>query len=203
MSRLLSAPWFLAVLALLLMVGTQFAALKMYWYELFPGGPTVTLVKRGDPSPIHWSFSSDEIVQMRDELEERLMAVKEREAELNRFESRLEADRIEVEAIKESVEVMRDGLLDDIVTLEEAEGRNLKNLAKTYSGLEPAATVSIFKELDDETVVKILFFMKPETVGTVLQEMATQEQGRGAGLVKRAAKLSDMLRLFNDETRKA
>lgn len=201
MTRLLSAPWFLAVLALLIMIGTQLVAFKMYWDELFPRKPEVLAIKREDPSPLHWSFSSDEIVRMKDELNKRLTAVEERERELVEFEARLEADRIEVESIKENVEVMRDSLMEDIVRLEEAESRNLKNLAKTYSGLEPAAAVSIFNELDDDTVVKILFFMKPETVGTILEEMATQPGE--TGLVKRAAKLSDMLRLSRDETKKA
>ena len=202
MTRLLSAPWFLAVLALLIMVGTQFAAFKLYWDELFPTKQDILVIKREDPSPLHWSFSSDEIIRMKDELKKRLASVEKRENELAEFEARLEADRIEVESIKESVEVMRDSLMDDIVRLEEGESRNLKNLAKTYSGLEPAAAVNIFNELDDDTVVKILFFMKPDTVGSILQEMATQPGDGDRGLVKRAAKLSDMLRLSKDETKK-
>jgi len=196
MSRLLSAPWFLGVLALSIMIGTQFAAFKMYWDELFPTKPQYTVIKRDAESPLHWSFSSDEIVRMKDELDKRLVAVQNRESELAQFEARLESDRIEIESIKESVEVMRDSLLDDIVTLEEAESRNLKNLAKTYSGLDPAAAVNIFNELEDDTMVKILFFMKPETVGEILGEMAIDER-----LVKRAAKISDMLRLTKDDSR--
>jgi len=197
----MSAPWFLAVLALVIMLGTQFAAFKIYWDELFPKSHEVLVIKRDDPSPLNWSFSSDEIVRLREELEKRLAEVENREGELAEFDARLQADREEIETIKENVELMRQTLMEDIVRLEDAESRNLRNLAKTYAELEPEAAVSIFNELDDDTVVKIMFFMKPETVGLILQEMATQ-QGQ-QGLVKRAAKLSDMLRLFKDETQNA
>lgn len=199
MNKLLSAPWFLAVLALVMMLGTQYVALKMSWSELFPKSPQVTVIKRGTPSPLEWSFSSEEIERLQKELEMRIAAVEARETELELYDARLKADRAEIEDVKNAVDLMKQTLLSEVVRLEASEARNLKTLSKTYSSLEPAATVSIFSELDDATVVKILFFMKPEVVGSILQQMA--DLGRqDEKLVQRAAKLSDMLRLFSDNT---
>lgn len=197
MTRLLSAPWFLAVMALLIMLGTQFAAFKIYWEELFPAPEKVVLVKREEPAPLHWGFSSEEIMQLKEELETRLMDVEAKERELQDYEARLKVDKEELEDIKSNVEAMRESLFSSIVRLEETEVKNLKTLAKTYAFLEPAATVNIFKELDDPTVVKILYYMKQETVGNVLQEMAV---GGDPELIQRAARLSDLIRLFSEET---
>lgn len=195
--RFLNAPWFLALLALALVLGTQVVAFKIYWKELFPPPKDILVVHRQDPSPLHWSFSTEEIEALQRELESRLEKAKEKESFLASYEARLEADRAEVEDMMRNVEIMRDSLLQDVIRLEEAEQRNLKTLAKTYSELDAPATVNIFNELDDATVVKIMFFMKPDIVAEILEEMATRQGANGA-LVRRAAKLSDMLRLFSE-----
>lgn len=199
--NILSKPIVLAVLALVLMLGTQFVALKMYWTELFPEpSAKVTVVTREEPEPFEWGFASEYISNLEEELKQRITALEVREAELAAYESRLGADRAEIEEIKDQVELMREHLLEGIVKLESDEKDNLKRLAKTYAILDPKATVSIFNELDDATVVKILFFMDSETVGAVLEEMVTAN-GNGSEQVKRAAKISDMLRLFTDNSK--
>ena len=197
--QILTRPWFLAILALVLMLGTQMLALKLYWEELFPEGAQALVVKRDEPKSLAWGFSSEELRQLEQELKSSIAAVESREAELDTYASRLEADRAEIEEIKQQVEQMRLELIESVVRLEEAEQSNLKTLAKTYSTLTPQAAVNIFRELDDSTVVKILFFMKSDVVGAVLEEMATANGGV-AEQVKRAARLSDMLRLFTDAT---
>ncbi|MBK1878433.1 MotE family protein [Pelagicoccus mobilis] len=199
--KILNKPVVLAILALLLMVGTQFVALKMYWSELFPEPKSKALVvTREEPEPFEWGFASDYITNLEEELNRRIAALEVRESELAEYEARLGADRAEIEEIKSQVELMREHLLEGIVKLEADEKDNLKRLAKTYALLDPEAAVSIFNELDDSTVVKILFFMDSETVGAVLEEMVTAN-GNGSEQVKRAAKISDMLRLFTDNSK--
>lgn len=198
--KILSRPWFIAVLALFLMIGTQFLALKIYWEELFPSGEQeAVVVTRKEPEAFHWGFSSEGIAQLEEELLSRIAALDAREETLDNYEQRLQSDRAEIEEIKAEVELMRDRLLEGVVKLEGDEQENLKRLAKTYATLDADATVNIFRELDDSTVVKILFFMKADTVGAILQEMATVNGGAG-DQVRRAAKISDMLRLFTDTT---
>ncbi len=199
--QMLTKPLVIALIALVLMVGTQFVALKMYWAELFPEPSTTALVvTREKPKPFEWGFASEYISQLERELHERIMLLDSREQELVAYEARLGADRAEIEEIKDQVELMREHLLEGVVKLEADEVENLKRLSKTYATLTPDATVNIFRELDDATVVKILFFMKSDTVGAVLQEMATANGGV-AEQVRRAAKISDMLRLFTDNSK--
>jgi len=197
--KILSKPIVLALLALVLMLGTQFVALKMYWAELFPEpNHKALVVTREEPEPFEWGFASDFITNLEDELRNRIASLEAREAELAAYEARLGADRAEIEEIKNQVELMREHLLEGVVKLELDEKDNLKRLAKTYAVLDPEATVSIFNELDDSTVVKVLFFMDSETVGGVLEQMVA---GGDAQQIKRAAKISDMLRLFTDNSK--
>lgn len=198
MSSLLSKSWFLATLALVIMLGTQVGSYVLYRDTIFPVDKDVLVIKREDPSPIGWNFSSDDLERLRIELNNRMAEVVEKEENLVTYEARLQSDRIEIEEIKAEVERMRDTLLKDVVAVEEWEGKNLKTLADTYGNLDPDATVKIFNELDDATVAKILRFMKPATIGDILQEMAMQGGGNDS-LIKRAAKLSDMLRLSKDD----
>ena len=198
MSNLLSKSWFLAALALVIMLGTQVGSYMLYRGKIFPEEKDVLVIKREDPSPIGWNFSSDDLERLNTELNNRMDEVAEKEESLAAYEARLQSDRIEIEEIKSEVERMRDTLLKDVIVVESWEGKNLKTLADTYGNLDPDATVSIFSELDDATVAKIMRFMKPATIGDILQEMAVQGGGNDA-LIKRAAKLSDMLRLSRDD----
>lgn len=198
MSGLLTKSWFLAVLALVIMLGTQVGSYVLYRDKIFPADKDVLVIKREDPSPIGWNFSSDDLKRLKSELDKRVAKIAEREANFVTYEARLQSDRIEIEEIKAEVERMRDKLMKDIVEVEAWEGKNLKTLADTYGNLDPEATVSIFKELDDTTVAKILRFMKPATIGDILQEMAQQGGGNEA-MIKRAAKLSNILRLSRDD----
>jgi flagellar motility protein MotE (MotC chaperone) len=198
MSNLLSKSWFLAILALIMMLGTQAVAYLIYRDELFPEQKDVLVIKREDPSPISWNFSSEDLRNLKSELDDRAGELDEKETRLIAYEAQLKSDRKEIEAIKKDVEEMRDTLLKDVVEVEEWERKNLKILADTYGNLDPDATVSIFKELDDATVAKIMRFMKPNTIGEILQEMAMQGGGNEA-LIKKAAKLSNLLRLSKDE----
>lgn len=198
MTKLITKPWFLATLALVIMLGTQAGAFYLYWSELVPHRKDILLIKREDPEDLIWSFSSKDLVQLKVELEGRLSAVESKEADLASYEARLESDRAEIEATKTEVERMRDSLMDEILKVEGWEKKNLKTLAATYSNLDPNAAVSIFNELDDSTVAKIMRSMKSNVVGDILQEMAMQGGGNES-LIKRAARLSNLLRLFTDE----
>jgi hypothetical protein len=62
--------------------------------------------------------------------------------------------------------------------------------------MQPDGALAIFREMDDEMVVKILAFMKPGQVGPILELMAQTQDGEGT-LAGRAAALSYKLRLLN------
>lgn len=195
MPKLLRSPWLIALIAVLLGVGTQAFVLQSHLGR--PAAPVVD--PNAPPAPpefVDWSFLTPEVEAMRTELRERLAGVQARENELRDYELRLRAERAEIEKIRREVDRMRTAVQTTITEVQAVEQKNLKTLAATYSNMTPGAVLAIFREMDDDTVVKILAFMKPDPVGQILEEMARTKDGEGT-LAGRAAVISNKLRLLH------
>ncbi|MBE2215496.1 MAG: hypothetical protein IAE82_16600 [Opitutaceae bacterium] len=194
MQKLLRNPWLIAMIAIVLGVGTQaFVLMRM----AHPPEPAVDPHAAPEPPKfVDWSFITPEIEAMRTELKDRLAALDARESELRDYELRLKAERAEIEKIKREVDRMRAAVENTITSVETVEQKNLKTLATTYSTMTPTAVLAIFREMDDDTVTKILSYMKPDPVGQILEEMARTKEGEGT-LAGRAAVISNKLRLLH------
>ena len=118
-----------------------------------------------------------------------------RSQQLDERERLLDQEREEIEASRRQVEALQTRINQHIVAVQEEEQRNLKSLAETYSQLSARAAVAIFNELDDTTVAKLLSFMPPESAAEILEELSTTG-GANPANVKRAAELSQRLRLL-------
>lgn len=196
--KILRSPWALAILALVFGLGTQAGVLA--WRLGFVGGshekhPEASPPPAQVPETLAWSFLTPEIERLRGELHSRLEGVALRERELEDYDNRLKAERAELEKLKVDIEQKRTLLSTSFIAIEAGEQKNLKTLAATYTNLSPAAALAIFKEMDDEMVVKVLSFMKPDPVGQILEEMARTREGEGT-LAGRAAVISNKLRLL-------
>jgi flagellar motility protein MotE (MotC chaperone) len=86
-----------------------------------------------------------------------------------------------------------------VVEVQQEEVKNLEALASTYSAMPAPAAVSIFKEMEEDQVVKILATMKAKAVALVLSEMgkATDKSGEES-TARRAARITDKLRLMKN-----
>ena len=148
------------------------------------------------PLPVTlWTFKPNAVDGMVLELKKEKEKLDARETDLGKLAARVEAEKQELEKVRADIEAMRDQMSQAIPRIEESEAKNVKGLAKTYSSVKPTAAVAIFKELDDNTIVKILSFMKAETAGAILAEMS-REQDKEESMAKRAARISDKLRLL-------
>jgi flagellar motility protein MotE (MotC chaperone) len=194
MKKLLCSTWFLAVLALVLGLGTEAAVFSVRMKSL-EAAAVVVVDEYAVPDTIAWSFLTPDIEQMRAELRQRLEAAVVREKDLQDYELRLRAERAEMEKLKRDLEQMRTEIGGTITEVQVAEQKNLKTLATTYTNVSPPAALAIFREMEDEMVVKILAFMKPDPVGQILEEMARTKDGEGT-LAGRAAVISNKLRLL-------
>ena len=190
--NMLKSTWVLAVLGVFLGTGTISAVLlmRMGQLEIAQLEPVAETIS----DRIQWNFLTPAIEEMRVDIENRLDEVAGRETALNEYSVRLQAERAEIEKLKRDLEGMRSALADTFFEIQSTEEKNLKVLAATYTGLSPSAALAIFREMDDETVVKILAFMKPEPVGRILEEMTQTTEGEDT-LAGRAAVISNKLRL--------
>lgn len=142
-----------------------------------------------------WDFWTPEMELVARELDEHRKALAGRDAELQQREARLARERQELDQIRRDIEALRADLDSRLIQVDAQELRNLKSLVNTYSKLTPAATVAIFKELDDALVAKILSQMKVETSTAILQEFH-RDPGPDNVHVKRAAELTRRMRLL-------
>lgn len=190
-----------SILAVLLGVGGGSAA-GLVWFmgqaERLIAAREVAVVAAVEATrpPKPFDFWTLEIENLARELTEARTALDERETRLNEREARLREEAREVEQLRAQVASLRGEIDRRLTTIEADEVRNLRQLATTYSLLPPRAAVAILNELDDTTVTKLLALMKPEQAAALLGELSTQPD-RSGRFVKRAAELSQRMRLLH------
>jgi flagellar motility protein MotE (MotC chaperone) len=200
---MLKSTWFLAILGIVLGIGTTVGVILMNEDSLFatsehaaPKGPEPA------NAPRDWVFWTDEINKLSLDLKAEREALDQREKEIAEYEKRIAAERDELRKVRAELDGMRREVSDNIPKIEASEKTNVKNLAKTYSAMKPADAVAVLRELDDSSVVKILASMKADVVGSIFQEMAKAKDTDGT-LAVRAARLSEQLRLVQSEAKTA
>jgi len=151
--------------------------------------PAAELKQRG------WDFWTIEIDNVSNELKEERARLR-KQAELHEQRTaRLEAEERELAKVRAEIEALRREISAKVVEISTDEAKNIRTLAQTYANLTPRAVVAIFQELDDGTAVKILSLMKAEIVGPIFEEMSRTAAADGTPLARRAATLSEKLRL--------
>jgi flagellar motility protein MotE (MotC chaperone) len=195
MTRLIQNP---AVVATLGLVFGLAAGLGWFWRagELIAAhaaaAHAATAKKQQAPG---WDFWTIEIDNLAAELKGEKERLHKHAEQLDLRAARLAAEQQELDKVRTELERMRKQISDRIIEISADEAKNLKTLATTYSNLTPRAAVAIIKELDDNTAVKILSLMKPETVSPIFEEMSRTASIDGT-MARRVAVLSEKLRLM-------
>ena len=197
--KLLKSPWVASILGALLYLGTTFWQLSAVTPRrpAAPVEPSKTIVKKhegpGVPKLV-WDPQNPEVEQLVKELREEKEALSKRENGLNELASRLQVERQEIDHVAQDVKRMQTDFEKSLTRVKGDEVGNLKKLAKMYSTMSPDGAAKIFRELDDDSVGKILLLMKESEAAAMLEAMAKQ----GASEAKRAAALSERLRVSSN-----
>jgi flagellar motility protein MotE (MotC chaperone) len=142
-----------------------------------------------------WDFWTIEMENLSNELKEEKARLKQREDALAQREATVVNEQKELAKTRKQLEALRVAIDQRLIEVSEGEAANLKQLAATYSGMNPKAALAIYKEMDDTTLVKLLSLMKKDVVKQTFEEMSRQSAADPA-LAKRAATLSEKLRLL-------
>lgn len=212
---MLAAPWFLAVVALLVNVALSFVLLKsesgkirerIQQEQIAAKGPSAEEIAAKEaaaaaaaaPPPPVWGFKTGAIDELMTELKNERQNLLEEQKDLAALSSQVTSERQEIERVKQEVARMRQELESRVIEVAENERDNLKKLVTTYTAMPPTNAVLIFRELDEDTVVKILSAMKSERVALILGEMArlVDKDRADEPPSRRAARISDKLRLM-------
>jgi flagellar motility protein MotE (MotC chaperone) len=143
-----------------------------------------------------WDFWTIEIENLSNELKDERAKVKKQAEQLDLRASQIASETKELAKVRAEIESLRRDLNDKVVEIKADEAKNLRTLAQTYTTLTPRAVVAIVRELDDNTAVKILSLMKTDIVGPIFEEMSKTATAEGTPLARRAAILSEKLRVM-------
>jgi flagellar motility protein MotE (MotC chaperone) len=186
----------IAILAALAHVGTLLGVLLP---ALAPAlqEPTIELPHKTALPPRIWSFKTEAVDLLVAELQaERAKLANERK-DFVTLQNQTVAERAELEKVRAEIKVLREDIDTRVVEIEERELKNLKTLAQTYAAMNPPQAVAIFREMEENMVVKVLSMMKTTVVGPILGEMAKAPDKPGTEpMAKRAARITDKLRLL-------
>jgi flagellar motility protein MotE (MotC chaperone) len=138
-----------------------------------------------------WSYRNPEIEQLIIDLKKEKETLSLRRQELNDLTARLATERLEINLVLQNMTRMQKEFDANVVRVREEETANLKKLAKVYATMTPDGATTIFKEMEDDKIVKIFLFMKEAETAPILEGMS-----KGGDMeAKRAALISDRLRL--------
>ena len=146
-----------------------------------------------------WQRHDPEIDQLLQEVKAEKELLAKRAAELRELEARLAAERAEINQVTQRVAQLQMEFDQHVIRVKEEESANLKKLARLYTTMSPEGTSAIFRELDDEVVVKVLSLMKEDQSAPLLDAMARA----GEEEAKRAAAIAESLRKTITEKKKS
>jgi flagellar motility protein MotE (MotC chaperone) len=147
--------------------------------------------------PRLWNFNGDAVNQLIADLKTGREKIAADEKNLVTLKAQLDSEKAELVKLRVELEQIQKEIDERVLEIQESEIKNLKTLAQTYSAMAPAAAVAIFREMDENMVVKILSCMKVDRTGPILGEMSKGPEKPGEeSMTKRAARISDKLRLI-------
>jgi flagellar motility protein MotE (MotC chaperone) len=195
--KLLANPILIAVIGILsgtvVGLGTFWRAANRMVDAAIAARPVAPVAEGRDQG---WDFWTIEIDGLSSELKDEKARLRQQADALNQRAARLSSEQQELTKVRADIESMRAEINRKVIEITADESKNLKSLSQTYSTLTPRGAVAIFKEMDDTTAVKILSLMKSDIVGPIFEEMAKTTGPDGFPLAKRAAALSEKLRLM-------
>lgn len=191
--------WIISIAAMLIHLSVSFGLILSRVGE-FVVSPEKIIEEIVIGSPEHFDFVSQGIDELVEDLRLERQKVAERERQLIELEERINEEKAELKRLSGHIETYRNEISRKIFLLEEAEKKNLKSLATTYANISPEAAVTIFSEMDDVFVVKIMSYMPDDAVASIFQTMS-RIQGEDGPLSERVARFSEMIRLKIDDNK--
>ena len=192
--KMLTSAWGIALLGMLLNIGTTLMLLLPAIASL--QDPAIQVAEKTPMAERMWGFKTEAVDELIKELKSEIEKLDTDRKGVLAVQSQNAAEREELGKVRAEIVGMRAEIDQQVVEIQERELKNLKTLAQTYSAMNPSAVVAIFRELDENMAVKVLSFMKADRVGPILGEMAKGADATGEPMAKRAARITDKLRLL-------
>lgn len=186
MKKLLQAPITAITLGGIAFLVTMAALLKGALEARPIPAETVSML----PTEKFWTETNPEVDVLLQELRRQKEELEKKAELLSELETRLAAERAEINTITQRVHQMQLEFDSHVVRVEEAETANLKKLARLYANMTPEGASAILNEMEDASIVKILMFMKETESAPLLESLSKF----GDMQARRAAMISEQIR---------
>lgn len=197
--KVLLKYWYIILFAFLLSVGAAVGILYLRKDDWMPPpvDPLATQRERSvlaemSDDYVVWNFEVVGVEEIRTELEKEREQIESERQQLESLRVQIEQERAEMMSLRQEIDELRETVRKEFAQIEVSEEANLKSLARIYSEMKPAAIVKLFRDMDEELVVKILAMMPAENAAGVLEEMTKNEEDTQT--IERAAEITDELR---------
>ena len=187
MNRLLQSSATVVILGGLLFFGTLFGVVSATHLGTVQLPEKVAAAPSDDPS---WKFHNPEIDQWVAQIKEERDALAVREQQLKDWEARLNAESKEISTVTRTVSNVQAEIDKRILTFKEQEKENIKKQVKVVAGMSPDGAATMLNQMPDDEVTKLLFSMKNDVAGAILDAMSKQ----GTGAARRAALLAQRIK---------
>jgi flagellar motility protein MotE (MotC chaperone) len=166
---------------------TMFAVMKTIDFDSVKPPEPPPLAADDNPS---WHFKNPEFEQWVSQVKDERAALATREEQLKEWETRLQAESREISSVTQTVTKMQTEFDKRVLQFKEQEMANAKKQIKVVSGMSPEGAAVMLNEIPDDEVTKLLFAMKPDISGPILDAMSKL----GPTQAKRAALVTQRLK---------
>jgi flagellar motility protein MotE (MotC chaperone) len=195
MKKLLQSNWLAMFLGMVLYLGTT----VLMWQKPKPVEQEEDPKHEETPiSSASWNFHNPEVEMLVSELKKEKETLDLRQTQLNELAARLQSEQQEMLLVTQKVAQMQKEFDTSIVRVKEEETANIKRLAKMYATMSPDGAATIFKQMEETSMVKIMAVMKDTETAPILELMAKGSEDDA----KRVANISERLRLLVSATPK-
>ena len=186
MIKLLAHPWLSAPAGVFIYL----LSTVLFWQTPKPP-PRAALKNAYHFSGPSWNFSNPEADQLIAELKIERKSVEQRGQQLDELAARLQNERVELAQVTQTVHQLQVDFDKSVLSVKDEEVGNLKKLAKVYAGMTPETAAAVLSEMDNESIVRILLYLKETETAAILEALAK----KGEPEARRTAEISEQVRL--------
>jgi len=187
MSRALQNPLTVVAVACLMFFGTMFLLLRTLPLGQIALASKEPLNAEDDPS---WKFHNPDIDQWVSQIKDERDSLAVREQNLKEWETRLAAESREIAAVTQAVTRTQADFDKRVLLFTDQQKDNVKKQLKVVADMSPDGAVAMLNEMPDDEVAQMLYTMKPDVSGAILDAMSKL----GGAPAKRAATLTERIK---------
>lgn len=187
MNRILSSPLTSVLAGGVMFFLTMFLTLHLQHFNPVKKAAAAPLAADDNPS---WRFRNPEFEQWVSQIKDERAALAQREEQLKEWELRLTAENREISTVTQTVTKLQNDFDRRVLQFKDQQAVNAKKQIKVISGMSPEGAAAMLNEVSDDESAKLLFLMKPDVSGPILDAMSKL----GSSQAKRAATLTQRLK---------